>query len=366
MRNDYTDYIAHKDHKYFAKAKVNGKTRYFYTKAEYNAFMNGRPAGIHQKPSRGLAGAAYSAKRGITAAGDVAKKKVTGVLASIGAKKVTNAKNGPQAPASVYATHKANNAKNAASSAKTSFSKATNELINGRPAGIHQTPTRGLAGAAYTAKNKTNDGMKSIQESYRKVKLSAQDKFNGVKDSANSKLASAKRGAKKMWYKAGVKYSAAKKRANEMAADESLYRLRKMDSANNFRTIYYDADNNITGVTVLDAIGTRADKVHEKLRAKAAKDIEKAFDAHHETGKHLVMNKKIAKHTAKALASMAAADFADVGMDAAGEVVNNAYIAKEKLKRAASNAKENYKYYIKPAIKKQASKASKNVKVEGR
>jgi len=228
MRNDYTDYIAHGDHKYFAKAKVNGKNRYFYSKAEYNAFLNGKQAGIHQKPTRGLAGAAYTVK-----------KKVTGAIASIGSKKVTNAKNGPQAPASVYATHKANNTKNATSSAKTSINKAARELINGRPAGIHQTPSRGLAGTAYTASKKTNDGMKSIQESYRKVKLTAQDKFSSAKKEADEKIAKASKRAKKLWDKAGTEYhkdlkiaqhtaNAVKNYAKEKAGEAKMYAQHEM------------------------------------------------------------------------------------------------------------------------------------------
>ena len=248
MRNDYNDYIAHKDHKYFAKTKANGKTRYFYTKAEYNAFINGRQAGIHQKPTRGLAGAAYTAK-----------KKVTGALASIGSKKVTNAKNGPQAPASVFATHKVNNAKNAVSSAKMSLSKLTNELVNGRQAGIHQTPTRGLAGTAYTASRKTNDAMKSIEESYRKV---AGDKNYGNGGlhpgaarkaiwNAKSKLGIAKTNAKKLynnsvkpkaqklWSKAGIEYhkdlkiaqhtaNAIKDYATQKAGEAKMYAQHEM------------------------------------------------------------------------------------------------------------------------------------------
>ena len=168
MRNDYTDYIAHGNfHKYVAKVKTAVGNKYFYTQDEYNAFLrggkakaaaavsavkstvgsaknraiNGRPAGIHQTPTRGLAGAAYTAKRGITAAGDAAKKKMVGAAATVGSTKVTNAKNGPQAPASVYASHKKNQAslrynaaadkvKGAVSSAKKSINNATTKVKN--------------------------------------------------------------------------------------------------------------------------------------------------------------------------------------------------------------------------------------------
>jgi len=209
MRNDYTDYIAHGNfHKYVAKVKTAVGNKYFYTQDEYNAFLrggkakvssavntamngrqagihqtptrgvngatysvkkkvsgtingaksklsaardaknkttrelvNGRPAGIHQTPTRGLSGAAYTAKRGITATTAAAKNKMVGAAATVGSTKVTNAKNGPQAPASVYANHKknqanmrydaaANKVKGAVNNAKTAINNATTKVKN--------------------------------------------------------------------------------------------------------------------------------------------------------------------------------------------------------------------------------------------
>ena len=189
MRNDYTDYIQHAfGHKYVAKVKTASGTKYFYTQEEYDAYRNGdmkvvkragllpndknRPlltttkntyitskmgpatsyknietttqgklaktanslrsgtiAGIHQKPSRGLDGAAYSVKKKATNA----VNKVRGTIgsatkraaATVGSTPVTSKKNGPQAPASVYGKHKANNAKNAVKNAAISVRDKT-------------------------------------------------------------------------------------------------------------------------------------------------------------------------------------------------------------------------------------------------
>ena len=225
MRNDYTDYIAHGDHKYFAKAKVNGKNRYFYSKAEYNAFLNGKHAGIHQKPTRGAAGAAYTVK-----------KKASGALNSI--------KEG--------ASNAVNSVKSKYKDAKTKASKKAFTALNGTPAGIHQLPSGGLNHQAYVAKKKTNDAMKSIQESYRKV---AGDKDYGKGGGlhpgsarkaiwkAEGKIGlaqynakklynnSIKPKAKKLWTKAGIEYHKDLKIAQHTAKAVKDYATQKAGEA---------------------------------------------------------------------------------------------------------------------------------------
>jgi hypothetical protein len=129
MRNDYTDYIQHGFHKYVAKVKTASGNKYFYTQDEYNAYLRGgRQPGIHQTPTRGLDGAAYTVK-----------SKVNNVL----------------------------------SSAKSSLNKTKNTAINGRMPGIHQTPTRGLSGAAYTAKNKVGKAVKSAGATIGSTKVTS-------------------------------------------------------------------------------------------------------------------------------------------------------------------------------------------------
>lgn len=240
MRNDYTDYIQHalfsKKHKYVAKVKygTGSAARYFYNNDDYQAYLKNK-----------------------------------------------NAKVTVNAPASVTANHKLNQAKlkaknvgstlsktaanvgekisNLTSTVKAKTSSAKNTFINGRPAGIHQKPTRGAAGAAYTASRKTSDAMKSIQESYRKV---AGDKNYGNGGlhpgsarkaiwNAKSKLGIAKANAKKLynnsvkpkaqkaWTKAGVEYhkdlkiaqhtaNAVKNYATQKASEAKMYAQHEM------------------------------------------------------------------------------------------------------------------------------------------
>ena len=147
MRNDYTDYIQHGfGHKYVAKAKTASGTKYFYSQAEYDAFLHGRPAGIHQTPTRGVSGALYSVKKKATDAVTNLKNKAA-LNKHIMDNKIELAK------------YKAGKAANAV---KGTIGSATNSVINGRPAGIHQTPTRGSAGAAYTVKRSVGNAAKSV------------------------------------------------------------------------------------------------------------------------------------------------------------------------------------------------------------
>lgn len=169
MKNDYTDYIQHAfGHRYVAKVKTANGNRYFYTQEEYDAyrngeglygafkryddkqaafqksfgdaltryrtnkkntqkreFINGRQAGIHQTPTRGAMGAAYTVKNKLSSLGSSAKKAMTNTAAAIGSTKVTRSSKGPQAPASVYGAHKVNNAKNAVKNAATTLRDKT-------------------------------------------------------------------------------------------------------------------------------------------------------------------------------------------------------------------------------------------------
>lgn len=237
MRNDYTDYIAHGNfHKYVAKVKTAVGNKYFYTQDEYNAFLrgakskvsnavnsavNGRPAGIHQKPTRGLAGAAYTAKnkaasaakavrgtvgsatnraingrpagihqtptrgaagaaytakRGITAAGEAAKKKMVGAAATVGSTKVTNAKNGPQAPASVYAGHKKNQAKMRYNAAAGKVKGAVNSAVNS------------AKGAASNAKNAINNATTKVKNRVAFEKHVFGNKINALEYKVSKKV----------------------------------------------------------------------------------------------------------------------------------------------------------------------------------
>lgn len=147
MRNDYTDYIQHAfGHKYVAKVKTASGNKYFYTQDEYNAFLHGRTAGIHQTPTRGVAGAAYSVK-----------KKATDAVTNLRNKAALN-KHVMDNKIDV-AKYKAGKAGN---KVRGTVGSATNTFINGRTAGIHQTPTRGAAGAAYTVKRSVGNAAKSV------------------------------------------------------------------------------------------------------------------------------------------------------------------------------------------------------------
>lgn len=147
MRNDYTDYIQHAfGHRYVAKVKTASGTKYFYSQDEYNAFLHGRTAGIHQTPTRGVAGAAYSIK-----------KKATDAVTNLRNKAALN-KHVIDNKIDV-AKYKAGKTAN---KVRGTVGSATNTFINGRTAGIHQTPTRGAAGAAYSAKRSIGNAAKKV------------------------------------------------------------------------------------------------------------------------------------------------------------------------------------------------------------
>lgn len=264
MRNDYTDYIAHGNfHKYVAKAKTASGNKYFYTQDEYNAYLrggrsplitnnythkgtvtstvngrksapsefsyttvkakngkkfkkvegaingmksklsaakasanktareaiNGRTAGIHQTPTRGLSGTAYSAKRGITAAGEAAKKKMVGASATVGSKKVTNAKNGPQAPASVYGKHKVNNAKNAVKNAAISVRDKTIGAPDSNSAyRVGMRKAKNLAGKVADETRKTFVGDHNHMSRISKAKVNVENKISSLEYNATKKI----------------------------------------------------------------------------------------------------------------------------------------------------------------------------------
>ena len=208
MRNDYTDYIQHglfsKKHKYVAKVKYGpGATasRYFYNNDDYQAYLKNK-----------------------------------------------NAKVTVNAPASVMANHKINQARlraknvgstlsktvanvgeklsNLTSTVKAKTGSATNAFINGRPAGIHQKPSRGVAGAAYTAKNKATELRNKaaltahvidnkLDVATRKAKkIAGKWKTDATAASSKAKLA-----AGKAWKEAGVAYDNASKKAKKAASN---------------------------------------------------------------------------------------------------------------------------------------------------
>lgn len=220
MRNDYTDYIKHglfsKKHKYVAKVKYGpGATaaRYFYNNDDYQAYLKNK-----------------------------------------------NAKVTVNAPASVMASHKINQARLRAKNVGSTLSKtvanvgeklssltstvksktgsAKNEFINGRQAGIHQTPSRGAAGAAYTAKNKATELRNKaaltshvidnkLYAATRKAKKIA----GKWKTDVTAKSSSAKLALGKAWKEAGAEYNKDLKIAQHTANAVKNYAAKKAGEA---------------------------------------------------------------------------------------------------------------------------------------
>ena len=154
-----------------------------------NRAINGRMAGIHQTPTRGLSGAAYTAKRGITAAGDAAKKKMVGAAATVGSTKVTNAKNGPQAPASVYGKHKVNNAKNAVKNAAISVRDKTIGAPDSNSAyRVGMRKAKNFAGKAADEVRKTFVGDHNHMSRISKAKMNVENKISSLEYNASKKI----------------------------------------------------------------------------------------------------------------------------------------------------------------------------------
>lgn len=272
MRNDYTDYISHSSpkHKYIAKVG----SRYFYDRDEYNTYKsnkgksksstklrskansiwNGRNPGIHQTPTRGAAGKAYTVKKSATSAGKTIQSKIGSVL-------------------------------------------------KGRNPGIHQTPSGGLDHLAYKVKKTTTRATNLVKNSKaglitrdvaKSAGRSAKNFFvgdgrhaSGLEKAtwkAQGKLAKASYNAKKFIdvskpkvekavFNAGVQYRKAEKNFKENVApklkSEAKALIKRMKQEINSRES--------VGLKTYNRINSAYDDVLDKVRNSDMDEVDKAM-----------------------------------------------------------------------------------------